>query len=158
MVPSPTRRPLFGAASVRHAVAVVAPAIAALMLTAVTAAQAARQPTARERGAIEQAIFDDYLDNHVPTAHAAIRKIRISTHVRVPRGKATAYRAFARVDLYDGTASGRGTTLLGYRRGSLPGWRVLDIGSVAVGCLPASVFGGHRSKSAVLRDLKLDCP
>jgi hypothetical protein len=143
----------------RRLLALVALTTAALILACAAVAQAARKPTARERGAIEQAIFDDYLRSHISTAHAVIKAIRISTHAAPrPRGHATGYySAFARVDLFDSRASGPGYALLGYRVGSLPGWRVLDLGSAAVGCgVPATNFRGH--KAAVFRDLKLRCP
>jgi hypothetical protein len=139
--------------------ALLALASTGLILTFVTVGQAARKPTLRERAAIEQAIFDDYLHSKTSAAHAVITAIRVSTRAAPrPRGKAKGYYdAFARVDLFDSAASGPGTAILGYRVERLPGWRVLDLGSVEVGCqLSASIFRGRRG--AVLRDLDFDCP
>jgi hypothetical protein len=128
---------------------------AAVLLVAGTAGAAStvRNPTAEERGAIRQSIFDDIAAKGSPT-HPVIMRVRVST-VALPAG-GSRYRKFARVDLNDPKA-GYAAALLGYFVTSISGWRVLDLGSSEVGCsVPSRLF--HAKKNAVLRDLRLDCP
>jgi len=129
-----------------------------LIATCVDVAQAVRAPTPRERGALQQAVFD-YLRTDTRAVHPVIIGMRISTRAAPrPRGKATGYYgAFARVDIDDNRASGLGYLILGHFVAPLSGWRVLDLGSAAVGCgISPKIFRGH--KAAVFRDLKLACP
>jgi hypothetical protein len=124
----------------------------ALVSGAAGAAPAVRNPTVEERGAIRQAIFDSIAATGRP-ARPLITRIRVSS-VTLPAG-ARRYRKFARVDLNDPKAGYAGA-LLGYYVTSISGWKVLDIGSSEVGCsVPAKLFGDR--KSAILRDLALDC-
>lgn len=134
-----------------------AAAVASLAIFAVAdAAVAARAPTAFERGGIKQAVFD-YFSAKKQVTHPTITTTRVSTHAAQPRptNRTRYYRSFARVDLVDRTA-GSATAVLGYYVAPLSGWRVLSLGTAAVGCLLSpAIFRGH--KAAVLRDLKLDC-
>jgi hypothetical protein len=73
---------------------------AAVLLAAGTAGAAStvRNPTAEERGAIRQSIFDDIAAKGSPT-HPVITRVRVST-VALPAG-GSRYGKFARVDLND---------------------------------------------------------
>ncbi|MGD0712878.1 MAG: hypothetical protein ABSB24_01660 [Gaiellaceae bacterium] len=117
-------------------------------------ASSTRPPTPLERAALQQAIFD-YVVAHTDAVNPSITRIRVSS-VPIGSRSAASYTAFARVDLMDPSAGYAGA-LLGYRRkGEIPGWRVLDLGSDEVGCsLGPAVFGSH--KQAVLRSLGLGC-
>lgn len=124
-----------------------------LVAVAPGASAAARPPSNVERAAIRQAIFDDITANEKPT-RPVITRIRISS-VTLP-ATPKHYTKFARVDLRDPTA-GYAAALLGYYVASIPGWKVLDLGSSEVGCAPRpNVFQGKQR--AILSDLKLDCP
>lgn len=116
---------------------------------------AARNPTVAERAGIQQALFDD-VRAHAKPARPVITAISVST---VRPGGASAknrYSKFARANLSDPRA-GFAAALLGYYVVSISGWRVLGLGSSEVGCsIPPKTCGGR--KSAILRDLKLDCP
>ena len=118
---------------------------------------AARAPSGAERAAIRQAIFDDIAANAKP-ARPLITHIRVSSITLGARPTGPhRYRKFARVDLMDRSRAGYAGALLGYYVASIPGWKVLDLGSVEVGCTPhPNVFQGKQR--AILRDLKLDCP
>ena len=110
-----------------------------------------------ERAAIRQAIFD-YIAANAKPARPIITGIRLSSITLVARPTGPhRYRKFARVDLMDRSRAGYAGALLGYYVASIPGWKVLDLGSVEVGCTPhPNVFQGKQR--AILRDLKLDCP
>ena len=117
---------------------------------------AARAPSDAERAAIRQAIFDDLAANAMP-ARPIITRIRVSSITLPARETGYRYSRFARVDLMDRTRAGFAASLLGYYVASIPGWKVLDLGSVEVGCIRRpSVF--HYKQCAILRDLKLECP
>ena len=119
------------------------------------AASGARNPTAGERAGIQQAIFDHFTKAQ-PT-HPVITGIKLST--KVAGGSLTNYyRKFARVNLFDaGGAGGPAYALLGYYVTRLSGWRMLSLGSAAVGCEVApKIFRGR--KRAILHDLKMGCP
>ena len=116
------------------------------------AASAVRTPTAEERGAIRQAIFDSVAASGRP-AHPVITRITVSS-VTLSAGPSW-YTKFARVNLTDPRAGYAGA-LLGYYVTSISGWKVLDLGSSEVGCsVPAKLFGDR--KSAILLDLELEC-
>ena len=138
-------------------VALAATVASLAIATAGNATVAARPPSPLERGGIQQAIFD-FFDAKGQVAHPTITRMLVSTRAapHLPANATRYYSAFARVDLSDKKA-GLATAFLGfYVEPPLSGWRVLQLGTVAVGCLPASVFRGH--KVAVLRDLRLVCP
>jgi hypothetical protein len=127
-------------------------------LVFVSAAAPARNPISTERAAIRQVIFD-YLAAKAAVKSPRISAIRISTRIppAPPRPTVRYYSKFARIDLSD-PSGGPSYAIAGYFvTGTLSGWRVLDLGSVEVGCsLPASIFRGD--KRAVLRDLRMTCP
>jgi len=114
-----------------------------------------RPPTATERAALRQAVYDCVVE-HTAAVEPSIMKMRVSS-VDVGSGRAAGYTAFAKVVLSDPSA-GYAAVLLGSRsKGRIPGWRVLGLGSAGVGCeLGPAVFGGH--KRAVMRSLDLGCP
>lgn len=114
---------------------------------------ATRPPTALERAALTQAIFDSL--PRTEAADPSIARIRVTTVPSDSRGAAP-YTEFARVDLTDPKV-GDAMSLLGYRQARVSGWRLLDLGSADVGCsFGPGVFGSH--KQVVLHDLGLDCP
>ena len=91
-------------------------------------------------------------------ARPIITRIRVSS-ITLPARETGPYRdsRCARVDLMDRARAGFAASLLGYYVASIPGWKVLDLGSVEVGCIRRpSVF--HYKQRAILRDLKLECP
>ncbi len=120
-------------------------------------ALAARAPTALERAAIQQTIFD-FFHTKGQVARPRITGISVLTRgaPRLPLGAKNYYAAFARVHLSDRRA-GLAAAILGYYVDPpLSGWEVLELGSATVGChLPAAIFRGF--KAAVLRDLKFPC-
>jgi hypothetical protein len=130
-------------------------AAVALGVAVPTIASAARSPSATERAAIRQAIFD-YVTNKERPARPVIKRMKVST--RTLRARASGpnrYRKFARVDLNDPRAGYAGA-LLGYYVASISGWRVLSLGSAQVGCnVPARIFQGR--KRDILVDLGLRC-
>lgn len=139
----------------RTGIAMSCVATALLLVIAPALALAARSPTIAERASIQQSLFDD-VRAHGKPAHPVITRISLST-VRLGRAAGQHYYLkFARVDLRDPQA-GYAAALLGYYVASIPGWRVLDLGSSEVGCKVApKVFRGQ--KRAVMRDLGLRCP
>ena len=143
-------RPKLDRPRVREAVAL---AVVACVAFAPEGNAAARAPSGAERAAIRQAIFDDIAANAKP-ARPLITHIRVSSITLGARPTGPhRYRKFARVDLSRVCAG----ALLGYYVASIPGWKVLDLGSSEVGCTPRpNVFQGKQR--AILRDLKLDCP
>jgi hypothetical protein len=114
-----------------------------------------RPPTAVERTALQQAVYD-FVVAHTEATDPSITKMQVSS-VRVGAGRAAGYAAFAKVVLSDPSA-GYAAVLLGSRsKGEIQGWHVLDLGSADVGCeLGTAVFGSH--KQAVMRSLGLGCP
>jgi hypothetical protein len=146
-----TSKPKFS----RAGIATSCVATALLLVIAPALALAARSPTVAERASIQQALFDDIRTYGKP-AHPVITRISVSK-VRLGRVAGRRYYVkFARVDLRDPQA-GYAAALLGYYVASIPGWRVLDLGSSEVGCKVApKVF--REQKRAVMRDLQLRCP
>ncbi|HTZ05604.1 MAG TPA: hypothetical protein VMB53_07595 [Gaiellaceae bacterium] len=132
---------------------------AAVALTALAGcggghSSAARRPTASERAALQQAVYD-FVVEKTRARNPVIVRMRVAA-VRLEPPGASPYAEFARVDLSD-PAAGYAYAILGYRHRRLSRWRVLDIGSAAVGCeLGRSVFGSHGP--AVRRALGLACP
>jgi hypothetical protein len=118
-------------------------------------ASSTRAPTQLERAAIQQAIYE-FVVAHTEAASPSITKIRVLPHPAGSRGAAP-YTAFATVDVFD-IHAGFAEALLGFRKkGAIPGWTVLDLGSAEVGCnLGRAVYG--TGEQAVPRALDLGCP
>ena len=115
---------------------------------------AVRRPTASERAALQQAVYD-FVAAKTAARNPLIVRMRIAS-VPLGRPDASPYREFALVELSD-PAAGEAWAILGYRQRQLSGWRVLELGSALVSCdLGRNVFGSHGP--AVRRAFGLTCP